>query len=156
MHDPSRHNLDSFIQRILFPSLASVFILSAFASPDLANLSSSAESHALVKALSLAFNTFLWHGRLGSHDHAVPWPLTKKKKKGPNNSPFRLYWHEHKHCSPAKCVLSVWKQKKKLAGVYILWHICLLGKSTGTIFDFKLLRLAAKTKGHVPTAPKSS
>lgn len=44
----------------------------------LANLSSHTESHALVKAAWFGFNTFLWHGRLGSHDHAVPWPLTRE------------------------------------------------------------------------------
>lgn len=29
-------------------------------------------SHALAKAASLKCSTFLWHGRLGSHDHKVP------------------------------------------------------------------------------------
>lgn len=65
------HNLDIFIHCIPpFDYLLS--LLSAFASPALANLSSRTESHALVKAASLEFNTFLWHGRLGSHDRAVP------------------------------------------------------------------------------------
>lgn len=53
-----------------------VFILPTFAPPALTNLSSYIESHALVKAALLEFNTFLWHGRLGSHDHTVPWLLT--------------------------------------------------------------------------------
>lgn len=77
LHALLLHNLDTFTHCILsFDYLLSlpsaVFILSAFASPALANLSSCTESHALVKAASLEFNTFLWHGRLGSHDHAVP------------------------------------------------------------------------------------
>lgn len=46
------------------------FTLSASAAP--ANLSSRTESHALVDAASLEFNTFFLRGRLGSHDHAVP------------------------------------------------------------------------------------
>lgn len=53
-----------------------IFILSAFASPAIANLSSHRESHALVEAASLEFNTFFCNSRLGSHDCAVPWPLT--------------------------------------------------------------------------------
>lgn len=65
------------LSRSLSLSLSGVFILSAVASAALTNLSSRTESHVLVKAASLEFNTFLWHGRLGSHDHAVPWPLTR-------------------------------------------------------------------------------
>lgn len=35
------------------------------------------ESHALVEAASLEFNTFFWCCRLGSHDRPVPSPLTQ-------------------------------------------------------------------------------
>lgn len=93
------------------PSLCSpVFILSAFASPALANLSSHTESHALVKAASLEFNTFLWHGRLGSHDRVVPWPLTRGAETILLSAPIGLC--TVKQCSPAKCVHNSSGRKK--------------------------------------------
>lgn len=74
----STQNVDIFTKDILFvitcTQSSGIFILSA--SPVTANLSSRTESHALVKAASLEFNTFFRRCRLGSHDHAVPWPLT--------------------------------------------------------------------------------
>lgn len=74
LHALPLNNLDSQSQCVISsdcPSsiFSSVFILSSFAS--LANLSACTKSHALGKAAWLEFNTFLWHGRLGSHDHFV-------------------------------------------------------------------------------------
>lgn len=79
------HNLDiyffflstAFFFDNLLSVLSGIFILSAFASPTLANLSAHWESHALVEAASLEFNTFFRIRRLGSQDCVVPGPQTR-------------------------------------------------------------------------------
>lgn len=103
----SPQNVDIFTQDILFLitcTLSSgIFTLSA--SPATANLSSRTESHALVKAALLEFNTFFHRCRLGSHDHAVPWPLTWEAQTIVLSGSISQYTAQK--LNPAKCLCNI-------------------------------------------------
>lgn len=123
LNPASPQNIDIFTQDILSvitcTHSSGIFTLSA--SPATTNLSSLTESHALVKAASLEFNTFFRRCRLGSHDHAVPWPLTWEAQTIVLSGSIGQYTAQK--LNPAKCLRNiVGEQQQHTAHDMKVWY----------------------------------